>query len=167
MLNHFQMFAKYNTWANNLLYNAASKLSEPEYNQDCRVFFKSMNGTLNHILVADKIWMSRFDGEAGAPTKLNANLHSIFNALREDRTATNDRIERFFLTLSDEKLAGDFTYTPVSTPKQVTQKLAPTLAHFFNHQTHHRGQAHAMLTRLTGEAPAMDLIYFQIEVSAD
>jgi len=57
------------------------------------------------------------------------------------------------------------SYTPITDPRPVTQKLAPAMAHLFNHQTHHRGQAHAILTRLTGEAPALDLLYYQRALS--
>ncbi len=73
----------------------------------------------------------------------------------------DDRIAAYVEYVTEDELNQDFTYVPITTPEEVTQGLGQALAHFFNHQTHHRGQAHAILTRLTGEAPSLDLIYYQ------
>lgn len=163
MRDHFKMFAAYNGWANRKVYTAAADLSDEEWTQDTGVFFGSMCGTLNHILVGDMIWMSRFTGEGEVPRNLYKVLHDEFGPLLDTRRAMDDRIIDFCAAVSDEQLGADFTYTPVTDPTPVTQPLAPALAHLFNHQTHHRGHAHAILTQITGEAPSLDLIYYQRE----
>ena len=162
MRENFQMFASYNGWANYRVYMAASKLSDDEYRKDCGVFFKSMHGTLNHILVADLIWMGRFEGVSGAPTKLDATLYKDLSSLLEARRELDNRIIGWTNELTDDQIAGDFTYMPITEPAEVTAPLGPCVAHFFNHQTHHRGHAHAILTQLTGDAPSLDMVeYFR------
>jgi len=157
------MFAGYNRWANERLYDAASKLGDADYRADRGAFFKSMHGTLNHMLVADRIWMRRFTGEGDVPASLDAILHEDFASLRTARRAEDERILRYANALTDADLAGWFRYRTVTNPVDMEQQLAPALDHFFNHQTHHRGQAHALLTAITGTAPSFDLITFQRE----
>ena len=164
MLDHFNMFAKYNDWANRRLYAAVENLSDDDYRKDCKVAFNSMHGTLNHILAGDMIWLSRFMGTTGAPNVLDGILHEEFNDLRVSRQDLDEQIIDYIAGLDTETLAGNFSYTPITTPEKVTQQLSSALAHIFNHQTHHRGQAHAILTRLIGEAPPLDLIYYQRDV---
>ncbi len=120
-------------------------------------------GTLNHLVAADRIWMRRITGEGEAPTRLDAIIAEDRATLRTEREATDDRILGFVGGLDEARLAATFTYTPITVPTPVTQPLAPALVHVFNHQTHHRGQAHALLTRLTGAAPSLDLLVFQRE----
>ena len=157
---HFQMFASYNRWANARLYDAAVKLGEEDFNRDVGAFFKSMCGTLNHVLVADRIWMRRFACDGPVHTKLDEVPYPAFAELRAAREAEDARIVAYANTLDDERLSGTFTYTPITDPREITQPLAPPLAHFFNHQTHHRGQAHTILTLLGEDAPPLDLIYY-------
>jgi uncharacterized damage-inducible protein DinB len=118
-------------------------------------------GTLNHILVADRIWMKRFTGEGDAPTRLDTVLHRELAALAAARQAEDRRISDWVASLSEAALEGRFTYMTVTDMRTVSQRLAPALAHFFNHQTHHRGQAHAILTTLGRPSIELDLIYFQ------
>jgi uncharacterized damage-inducible protein DinB len=75
------------------------------------------------------------------------------------------RIIRFIENMNDEDFASDFTYQAIVDPATLTQQYAPALAHFFNHQTHHRGQAHTLLSQLTGNAPSLDLIYYLRDMS--
>lgn len=163
MLDHFRMFAGYNAWANRRLYAAAAALTDADYRADHGAFFRSVHGTLNHLLVADRVWMRRFTGTGEAPTRLDAILHEDFAGLDVARRAEDDRIVAFADSLDEERLAGRFTYVPITRPEPITQPLAPALAHVFNHQTHHRGQVHTLLTRIAGTAPELDLIYFQRE----
>ncbi len=161
MRQHFQMFAAYNRWANALVYEATAALSEDDQNRDMGAFFGSMIGTLNHVLVADRIWLKRFTGEGAAPASLDAVLHPDFVGLRGARVAEDARIVEWVGSLSEEELAGRFTYLTATDVRTVSQRLAPALAHFFNHQTHHRGQAHAILTALGQPSLRLDLVYFQ------
>jgi uncharacterized damage-inducible protein DinB len=164
MKPHFEMFAGYNGWANRRLYEAAATLSEGQYRQDRGAFFKSVHGTLNHLLVGDRVWMHRFTGEGTPPARLDLILFEDLASLRSAREAEDRRIVGWVRGLDEEKLAGLIRYRRVTGPKDlVEQALAPALAHFFNHQTHHRGQAHALLTGLGAKGPELDLLYYQRE----
>ncbi len=165
MQTHFAMFAAYNRWANDRLYEAAAKLSDADYRADRGAFFGSLHRTLNHLLVTDRIWMRRFTGEGPQPTRLDAILFDDLPALAEARRAEDQRIIAYVEGLDEATLAGAFSYRTITNPADITQPLAPALAHFFNHQTHHRGQAHTLLTIAGGRdaAPPLDLLYFQRE----
>ena len=161
MAAHYRMFAHYNDWANRRLYDAAATLSDNDYRADRGAFFKSVHGTLNHLLVTDLIWMSRFLGEGTPPDRLDAILFEDFAGLRAARETEDRRIVAYVEGLDDRKITGTIRYKRVSSPETFEQTLAPALAHWFNHQTHHRGQVHALLTGLTGAAPELDLLFFQ------
>ncbi|MER9655935.1 DinB family protein [Mesorhizobium sp. M0152] len=161
MRQHFMMFAAYNQWANGRIYDAATELDEEEFNRDVGAFFGSLMGTLNHLLTADRIWMKRFTGEGDAPTTLDAILYRALPGLRMAREAEDRRIIDWIGGLSDKALTGRFTYMTVSDMRTVSQRLAPALDHVFNHQTHHRGQAHMILTVLGRPSVQLDLASFQ------
>ena len=161
MKQHFMMFAGYNAWANGRIYDAAAQLTQDEFRRDTGVFFKSVMGTLNHILVADRIWLKRFTGEGDAPATLDTVLFEDIGKLRAAREDEDKRIMKWIGGLSDKALSGRFTYMTVTDMRTVSQRLAPALDHFFNHQTHHRGHAHAALTMLGNPSVTLDLIYFQ------
>jgi len=163
---HYRMFGHYNAWANRRLYTAAARLSVEQYRADRGAFFKSVHGTLNHLLTTDRIWMHRFTGKGDAPARLDAILFETFGELRQAREAEDRRIVEFVEALDEERIGGTIRYRRVSSPEQFEQQLAPALAHWFNHQTYHRGQVHAMLTGLVGEAPELDLLIFQRTAAA-
>jgi uncharacterized damage-inducible protein DinB len=158
---HCRMFAHYNEWANGRLYDAAAQLSAEQYRADRGAFFKSVHGTLNHLLATDRIWIQRFTGEGSAPNRLDAILFESFDELRAAREAEDRRIVAYVDGLDEARIAGTIRYRRVSSPEEFEQHLAPALAHWFNHQTHHRGQVHALLTGLAGKAPELDLLFFQ------
>ncbi len=163
MKAHFSMFAAYNRWANERLYEATAKLDEIDYRADRGAFFGSLHGTLNHILVADRIWMHRFTGGGPVESRLDAILHDDLAGLTATRVDEDERIIAFVESLTEADLADIITYRTITSPREITQPLAPALAHFFNHQTHHRGQAHCLVTQIAGNdaAPSLDLIMFQ------
>jgi len=155
--------AAYNRWANRRLYDAVAGISDRDYRADRGAFFGSLHGTLNHLLVGDLIWMQRFTGEGDAPRQLDAILYEDFAALRRAREALDQRIIRYTEALTDATLAGTIRYHSTRSPAELEQELAPLLLHFFNHQTHHRGQTHTLVTGITGEAPSLDLLIYQRE----
>jgi uncharacterized damage-inducible protein DinB len=163
MQHHFRSLARYNRWANARLYDAVDMLTVEQFSTDRGAFFGSAKGTLNHLLVTDRIWMNRFTGTGPAYDRLNLVLHEDFPGLRTARQAEDERIVTFVDGIDEAGFDGVFRYTRVSSPERFEQPLGPALAHFFNHQTHHRGQAHAILTGLTGSAPELDLLYYQRE----
>lgn len=166
MKKHYHTFAGYNEWANRRLYDAAARLDDAEYRADRGAFFKSMHGTLNHLLATDRIWMKRFTGKGDAPERLDAIVHENFAELRAAREAEDGRIVAWIDSLDEAHLAGVVRYRRVSTPDEFVQELMPALDHWFNHQTHHRGHAHMILTGLGKVAPELDLLFYQREVAA-
>ncbi len=165
MTSHYTMFAGYNAWCNERLYAVAAQVSDADYRADRRAFFKSLHGTLNHILVGDRIWMHHFTGKGDLPAGLDTILYEELAALRTARQAEDAKISRYVGALSDDDLAGTIRYRTFSNPADIEQQLAPALDHFFNHQTHHRGQAHGLLSSIIGNeaAPSFDLIVYQRE----
>jgi uncharacterized damage-inducible protein DinB len=157
----FEMLAAYNDWANARIYSAAAELSNAEYRADYGAFFGSIHGTLNHILIGDRIWMYVFTGEGNKPTQLDAILFDNIGDLYATRRAEDARISRYIATLTEKDLTGMARYSTIRNPADIEQQLAPLLIHFFNHQTHHRGQVHCLLTKVTGKAPSLDLVMFQ------
>ena len=160
------MLATYNRWANRRLYAAAASLDDSLYRKDVGVYFRSLHGTLNHLLVADRVWMHRLDGTKAAPQALSTILFEELAALSAARVDEDERILGF--VASRDAAALDLVYeyrTLNGTPQH--QLLREILAHLFNHQTHHRGHAHAALTRLgMAEPPPLDLLIMQREAAA-
>jgi uncharacterized damage-inducible protein DinB len=163
MKARYQMFAGYNAWCNERLYAAAAKLTDADYHADRGAFFKSVHGTLNHLLVGDRIWMQRFTGAGELPKSLDAILYDNFPALRAARRSEDAAISRYVESLSDDDLGRKIRYRTFSNPADIEQVLSPALDHFFHHQTHHRGQAHALLSSVIGNdaTPSFDLIIYQ------
>jgi len=161
MKAHFQQFAAYNRWANARLYQAALALSEEDYRRNVGAFFKSMHGTLNHLLLTDRLWLKRLTGEGDHPNRLDAILYEDRRALARARADEDDRFVRYVGSLDDAALEGVLEYTTTS-GKPFAQKRREILAHLCNHQTHHRGQAHMVLSIVTGrEPPPLDLLLWQ------
>ena len=165
MKAHFEMFAAYNAWANRRLYDAAAEMEDTARKAPAGAFFGSLHNTLNHLLVADRIWMNRFTGEGETHQRLDDVPFAEFGALSAAREAMDRRIIRFVSGHSDDDLAQTFTYVRVTSPAPITQALAPALAHVFNHQTHHRGQCHQMMTAAGRAAPPLDLLFWQREAA--
>jgi|FEC22Drversion2_1045045.scaffolds.fasta_scaffold00017_87 uncharacterized damage-inducible protein DinB len=160
MLRHFRMLADYNRWANVQVYDAAADLSDAEFHEDRGAFFGSLHGTLNHLLVADRLWMHRFNGTGGVPASLDAVLHDDLKGLRAVREAEDRNIIAWIETLDTDALATDITYTSVLRPGAITVPLHAAMAHMFNHHTHHRGQCHTILTSLGKPSLLLDLLHF-------
>src|ERR1700682_3739947 len=118
MKSRYTMFAGYNRWANARLYQASATLSDEGYRAEQRgAFFKSVHGTLNHLLVTDRIWMHRFTGEGDAPNRLDAILFETFDELRAARKAEDRRILGFVEGLDDRRIEGTIKYRRVSSPE--------------------------------------------------
>ena len=130
------------------------------------MYFKSVHGTLNHLLVADRIWMHRLEGTGEQPRALSAILFEDRAALGAARAIEDERIASFVAALTDGALDTLWEYRTLNgTPQR--QPVREILAHLFNHQTHHRGHAHAALTRLgISEPPSLDLLIMQRELAA-
>jgi uncharacterized damage-inducible protein DinB len=150
------MMARYNTLANRKLYEASSQLTDEERKRIRPAFFKSIHGTLNHIMVGDLIWMGRFEGKQMPSTNLDAILYEDFDKLQQVRVLEDARIEAWMSGLSE-----DFFTTTISYMNNQgnlhTDPVNLLLAHFFNHQTHHRGQIHDLLSQTEIPPPSLDM----------
>src|SRR6478736_9416089 len=159
-INQFRQLAAYNRWANARLYAAALDLSEQAYRLHIGVFFGGLNGTLNHLLLTDRLWLNRLTGD-GDPNPLDAILYEDRTELTRARIAEDNRLIEVVDRYDEANLADLHSYKTTSGMPQ-SQVLSDILLHLFNHQTHHRGQAHACLSILTGgEPPSLDLLVFQ------
>jgi len=163
MKAHFVMMASYNEWANARLFRAAGMLEESLYRKHVGAYFGSLHGTLNHLLVSDRIWMRRLTGTGEHPEKLNAILFEDLSSLHAARVEEDSRIIAFVQSLEEPAFEEIWGYRTLNgTPQR--QLRRGILAHLFNHETHHRGQAHAILTLLgVAEPEPLDLLLMQRE----
>ena len=158
--DHFVTLARYNAWANGRLYHACAALPETDYYaRRPAAFFGNLHATLNHILVGDRAWMRRMTGKGDAPDSLDTELYVTLPELRAARTAEDDRILAFVGGLDESDLARTISYRPITAGPDA-RPLSELLGHMFNHQTHHRGQAHALLSDAGADSPPLDLIYY-------
>jgi uncharacterized damage-inducible protein DinB len=157
LMSHFQMLARYNTIANQRLYEVCGRLDPEEYRRERAASFRSVHRTLNHILLGDRIWMARFT-ETGHTTTpaLGTELYPDFASLQAARAAEDARIEAFLADATEEFLAKEVRYVN-SAGEHHADPAGLLLAHLFNHQTHHRGQVHVMLSQTSVRPPALDM----------
>jgi uncharacterized damage-inducible protein DinB len=162
---YFQYFAKYNSWANKKLFDACGQLSSEEYFKQRPSSFGSIHRTLNHIMVADRIWLDRF---AERETLIKRLDHELFNTLEDLRTGRRDldrAIEEMTVELNDLQLTKELSFRLLSKANETSSSpMRYALGHFFNHQTHHRGQVHDLLSQTAVPPPSLDLIYFVREL---
>src|SRR5712671_6987609 len=138
MKPYFSMLARYNQWANDRLYRMAAALPDEAYRRNVGAYFGSLNGTLNHLLTADRIWMHRLTRTGDQPGHLGAILFADLAQLRAAREAEDRRIIDYVESLQDADIEATWEYRTLNgTP--FSQPLGDILAHLFNHQTHHRG----------------------------
>ena len=110
MKSHFLMMARYNAWANARVYRMASQLSDEQYRRDVGAYFKSLHGTLNHLLATDRIWMHRLTGEGDHPTRLDAIVFDDLSSLTAARREEDERIIRFVQGLAETRLDEALNY---------------------------------------------------------
>ncbi len=149
--------ARYNRWMNESLYATAEKLTGEERRRDLGAFFRSVHRTLNHLLLADRIWLGRF-GVCPPPkvASLGDELYDDFTDLRAERAKTDADLEHWVATFTVEALAANVTYR--SGRGEHTHPLWFAVTHLFNHQTHHRGQVTTLLMQLGHDPGLTDMI---------
>jgi uncharacterized damage-inducible protein DinB len=157
-MTYFQTMARYNRWMNGKIYEICAQMSDEERKLDRGAPFKSIHGVLNHLLLCDRAWLGRFTKQPFAATGLDQELFSDFGELRRERAMTDDAIDAWLTTLTPEVLSGNLTFTPMSIPVERTVPMTKTLQHFFNHQTHHRGQITAMIEQAGYDCGVTDLL---------
>jgi uncharacterized damage-inducible protein DinB len=149
----------YNAEMNRRLYSASERIADVERRRDRGAFWGSLHGTLCHLLWGDQAWMSRFDNwpKPAVMQKESANLVADFGELQRLRVDADARISDWAGRVTDEWLAGDLGWFSPSVQKELHKPRSFLVAHFFNHQTHHRGQAHALITACGEKTADTDL----------
>ncbi len=159
---YFQRLADYNAWANRRLYDACGSLDAAAYLAPRPCFFGSIHKTLNHILVGDRIWLARLAGRPSGIASLEHVLYDDFAGLRAAREREDAGLIAAVGAYDEAALAGTLTYRNMAGETRTTP-LGLVLGHLFNHQTHHRGQVHCLLSSTAVPPPSLDLIYFDWE----
>jgi len=156
---YVQRMARYNRWQNENLYGVADRLSAEERQQESGAFFGSIHKTLSHLLWGDRMWMSRFAGfakpEVGIPGSVT--LYPDWEVLKAERAGFDGKILDWADTVDGGWLAANQTFFSAATGREWTRPRWVLVTHMFNHQTHHRGQVHCMLTQAGGKPSDTDL----------
>jgi uncharacterized damage-inducible protein DinB len=174
IVEQYRTLARYNTWMNGKLYALAATLADAERRADRGAFFRSIHGTLNHLLFTDRAWLYRFthdpaigesrdrDGALIPYRGLDQELYAEFDLLRSEREKTDRHIESWVDGLDAARLAAPIHYR---TSKGIEREhpLWQAVTHFFNHQTHHRGQVTTLFSQLGHDPGVTDLIMFMHE----
>jgi uncharacterized damage-inducible protein DinB len=147
---YVRTMADYNRWQNRNLYGCADKLTDQQRKEQRGAFFGSIHATLNHLVWADQIWMSRFAGTprpkaTGIPDSIT--MYERWDDLKREREAFDETIIGWADKLESAWLEGDLTWYSGAAKAERTKPKGLLVTHFFNHQTHHRGQVHCMLTQ--------------------
>jgi uncharacterized damage-inducible protein DinB len=156
---YVQRMARYNRWQNESLYGVADRLSDAERRRDRGAFFRSIHETLSHLLWADRMWMSRFADWPRPPGGIpqSVALFPDWEELRRERTVSDLALIAWADSLAPGSLDGDMTWHSAAVNREVSKPKWTLVTHFFNHQTHHRGQVHCMLTEAGGKPNDTDL----------
>jgi len=171
LVDQYRGLARYNTWMNEKIYAQAATLAASDRTRNLGAFFGSLHGTLSHLLWADRIWLWRFtrDAEIGQSRDRDGNpipigmhdqvLYADFDELRRERVKTDCHIEQWVDAFTPEHVGGPISYSSLSGgPREHPLWMAVT--HFFNHQTHHRGQATTLLMQLGRDPGVTDFMVF-------
>jgi uncharacterized damage-inducible protein DinB len=145
-----QTMARYNAWQNKGLREMIADIDREELYRDRGVFFGSIMGTLNHLLWGDTLWISRFDGGAGPdiPAKDHLEMTPTPAVWSADRFRMDARIRLWAESVKTVDLVGDLTWYSGIARREMVKPISLCVMQLFNHQTHHRGQVHAMLTAM-------------------
>ena len=156
---YVQRMARYNRWQNENLYGVADRLSDEERRKERGAFFGSIHKTLSHLLWADRIQMSRFTDVPRPPVGIpeSVSLYPDWNALKHERAGFDGTIIVWADAVDTSWLATDLTYYSGAIKRELTKPRWVLVAHMFNHQTHHRGQVHCLLTQAGGRPHDTDL----------
>ena len=155
--------ARYNAWMNQRLYEVCAGLPDAQRKRDVGAFFKSIHGTLNHLLLADRVWLGRFTGVPFVVHGLDQELYADFAELRAARERTDADLVAWTAALQPADFTRALRYTSIARPVATQKPLWLAVTHLFNHQTHHRGQLTALLKQAGVEPGVTDLIAMPAE----
>jgi uncharacterized damage-inducible protein DinB len=164
-VQHFQFLARYNVWATQRLLMACEALSDEQYRQDVGLFFKSVHGTLNHLLVTEHmLWYPRFARGESPKLALDAEIEPVRERLAQALKGGTGNWKPLIESWSTERFEGKLSYTRMN-GQAMSLPFLGALTHVFNHGTHHRGQITAALTMLGQPCPELDLVWMLQEDS--
>ena len=163
-MNNFSLMARFNAWANARLYDAVAELPDAAYRADNGVFFGSVHHTLNHLLIVDRLWTGRIAKVDRGVRSLDDILYDDFDSLRTAHEMESAQLIELVDGLSAGALRGAVTYRRIIGEGTHVTRRDHMLLTLYNHQTHHRGQVHAVLTRSGITPPPLDVIYYLEEV---
>ncbi len=164
-MNNPALMARFNKWVNGQLYASVARLDDHAYRKDRKAFFGSIHNTLNHLLVFDRLWTSRIEGVDHGITSLGQILCDDLASLRAARADEDEHLIALVDRLSaDGRLGEPVRYTRIIGPGPQETRCDHILITLYNHQTHHRGQVHAMLTQAGVTPPPLDVVYFLEEL---
>ncbi len=163
-MNQYSLMARFNAWANERLYECAAQLSEEAYRADRKAFFGSVHRTLNHLLVVDRLWSGRIDGVDRGIRALDQILYDDFASLRAARRKEDEHLIASVDGLGEERLAAPVRFRAITDGGIYDARTDHILLTLFNHQTHHRGQVHALLTQSGITPPPLDLVDYLAKI---
>ena len=159
-MTHFQLLARFNGWVNERLYACVEVLPDHLYRSDRKAYFGSIHRTLNHLLAVDRLWTGRIEGIDRGIRALDQILYhdfaSLWAARREEDARLIDLVDR----LDEERLRQPVRYNRIIGTGLEEARAGDILLTLFNHQTHHRGQVHALLTQADVAPPPLDVIFY-------
>lgn len=155
--SYYQLMAEYNCWMNQSLYSVCLMIPDEKRKQDLGAFFKSIHGTLNHLLYGDKAWMGRFTNNSFSVAAIGQELYADFEELRVEREKMDQQILEWSIKLDPLWLRQPFEYTSNVDGKRRVLPASILVTHMFNHQTHHRGQITTLIKQLGYEPGVTDI----------
>lgn len=162
-LETFKLLARYNVWSTQKLNQTLENVSDEDFNADCGLYFKSISGTLNHLLLGEHyLWFPRFLSKPSPILKLNTIIESNKTELLLQLEKRAGNWVEFLNQVNVEHFKQDLHYKS-SAGEKMRLPYGSTLLHVFNHGTHHRGQVTAALTSMGYPCPEIDLIYMLTE----
>ena len=159
-MNNLALMARFNQWVNGHIYDSVATLSDADYRRDRKAFFGSIHRTLNHLLVVDRLWTGRIRGIDPGITSLTEILFDEFEPLRAARGREDEGLIELVDGIDEDRIASTIVYTSMLGDGEQQTRLDHILITLYNHQTHHRGQVHAMLTQAGVTPTDIDVIYY-------
>ncbi|NJM61642.1 MAG: damage-inducible protein DinB [Oscillatoriales cyanobacterium RU_3_3] len=155
--NYYQLMAEYNGWMNQKIYAVCLEMSDAQRKQNLDAFFKSIHGTLNHLLYGDRVWMGRFTDRPFSASAIGQELYADFHELKAERERTDREIINWTQQLDPQWLNEPFEYTSNVDNNSRVLPAWVLVTHMFNHQTHHRGQVTTLIKQLGFEPGITDI----------
>ncbi len=159
-MNNLALMARFNQWVNGHIYDSVAELTDEDYRRDRQAFFGSIHNTLNHLLVVDRLWTGRIRGVDSGIKSLKDILFDEFEPLRAARRREDEGLIELVDGVDEESITAPVVYRRMLGSGEQQTRLDHILITLYNHQTHHRGQVHAMLTQAGVTPTDIDVTYF-------